>query len=105
MYFNLFNPDQNYGGGYENINTGILGPVQLVGQSGDETVIKDLSEHKWSYKVGLHGMKDKLFSSDSRYATKWSAESLPVNRMMTWYKVHNPKFYCINFFLCSVFKL
>ncbi|KAL6223349.1 hypothetical protein ACLB2K_006736 [Fragaria x ananassa] len=73
----------NYGGGFEDIKTGIVGPVELVGQSGDETVIKNLSERKWSYKVGLHGMKDQLFSSASR---KWSVEGLPVNRTMTWYK-------------------
>ncbi|KAM1836147.1 hypothetical protein ACFX14_018109 [Malus domestica] len=76
----------NYGGGFEEIKTGISGPVVLVRQNGDEIVIKDLSAHKWSYKVGLHGLKNKLFSTDSRYATKWSTENLPINRMLTWYK-------------------
>ena len=64
---------------------GIVGPVVLIGKNGDETVIKDLSAHKWSYKVGLHGLTNKLFSSEK--ATKWSSENLPVNRMLTWYKV------------------
>ncbi|KAL6224296.1 hypothetical protein ACLB2K_003151 [Fragaria x ananassa] len=73
----------NYGGGFEDIKTGIIGPVELVGQNGDETVIKNLSERKWSYKVGLHGMNDQLFSSASR---KWSVEGVPENRTMTWYK-------------------
>ncbi|CAB4318482.1 unnamed protein product [Prunus armeniaca] len=76
----------NYGGGFDVINTGVPGPVVLVGQNGDEMVIKDLSAHKWSYEVGLHGLKNQLFSTDSRYAAKWSAENLPINRMMTWYK-------------------
>ncbi|KAL6224299.1 hypothetical protein ACLB2K_003154 [Fragaria x ananassa] len=52
--------------------------------NGDETVIKDLSAHKWSYKVGLHGLTNKLFSSEK--GTKWSSENLPVNTTMTWYK-------------------
>lgn len=85
--------DQNYGGGFDVINTGVPGPVVLVGQNGDEMVIKDLSAHKWSYEVGLHGLKNQLFSTDSRYAAKWSAENLPINRMMTWYKVSKPKCY------------
>ncbi|KAL6222089.1 hypothetical protein ACLB2K_005481 [Fragaria x ananassa] len=74
----------NYGGGYDLQAAGILGPVVLVGQNGDETVIKDLSAYKWSYKVGLHGLTNKLFSSEK--ATKWSSENLPVNTTMTWYK-------------------
>ena len=84
----LINHGQNYGGGYDLQPAGILGPVVLIGKHGDETVIKDLSAHKWSYKVGLHGLTNKLFSSDSRYETKWSSENLPVNKTMTWYKVY-----------------
>lgn len=85
----LINHGQNYGGGYDLQAAGILGPVVLVGQNGDETVIKDLSAHKWSYKVGLHGLTNKLFSSEK--ATKWSSENLPVNTTMTWYKVYQIK--------------
>ncbi|KAK9275963.1 hypothetical protein L1049_023238 [Liquidambar formosana] len=77
---------QNYGPMFDSKQTGIPGPVELVGRKGDEAVIKDLSAHKWGYKVGLHGLDNKLYSSDSRYASKWQAEDLPTKRMMTWYK-------------------
>ncbi|KAJ7969973.1 Beta-galactosidase [Quillaja saponaria] len=77
---------QNYGPQYDVKRSGILDPVELIGIKGDETVIKDLSSHKWSYKVGLHGFENKLFSLDSTLASKWESEQLPTNRMMTWYK-------------------
>ncbi|KAL0558579.1 hypothetical protein IC582_003156 [Cucumis melo] len=77
---------KNYGPQYDLIQSGIVGPVQLVGRHGDETVIKDLSNHKWTYEVGLHGFDNHLFSLESRFATKWQSGNLPVNRMMTWYK-------------------
>ncbi|KAJ7946663.1 Beta-galactosidase [Quillaja saponaria] len=79
---------QNYGSTYkyDMIRSGILGPVELIGSKGDETVIKDLSSHKWSYKIGLHGFENELFSSDSKFDSKWESQQLPINRMMTWYK-------------------
>ncbi|XP_011660030.1 beta-galactosidase 15 isoform X2 [Cucumis sativus] len=77
---------KNYGAQYDLIQSGIVGPVQLIGRHGDETIIKDLSNHKWSYEVGLHGFENRLFSPESRFATKWQSGNLPVNRMMTWYK-------------------
>lgn len=69
------------------IQTGIPGPVELVGRTGDETIIKDLSSHNWSYKVGLHGLENELFSSDSTHASDWQVEQLPIHRNLTWYKV------------------
>ncbi|XP_022931970.1 beta-galactosidase 15-like [Cucurbita moschata] len=77
---------QNYGPFFDMIQSGIPGPVELIGRNGDETLIKDLSSHKWSYEIGLHGFENRLFSSDSRFAAKWQSENLPVNKMMTWYK-------------------
>ncbi|CAK9159233.1 unnamed protein product [Ilex paraguariensis] len=78
---------QNYGPYFDVIETGLPGPVEIVGRNGDESVVKDLSAHKWSYKVGLNGLDDKLYSSaDSRFASQWQAKDLPTNRMMTWYK-------------------
>ena len=68
------------------VQSGIPGPVELIGRNGDETLIKDLSSHKWTYEIGLHGFENRLFSSDSRFAAKWQSENLPVNKMMTWYK-------------------
>ncbi|KAG6588100.1 Beta-galactosidase 7, partial [Cucurbita argyrosperma subsp. sororia] len=77
---------QNYGPFFDMIQSGIPGPVELIGRNGDETLIKDLSSHKWTYEIGLHGFENRLFSSDSRFAAKWQSENLPVNKMMTWYK-------------------
>ncbi|XP_023529881.1 beta-galactosidase 15-like isoform X2 [Cucurbita pepo subsp. pepo] len=77
---------QNYGPFFDMVQSGIPGPVELIGRNGDETLIKDLSSHKWTYEIGLHGFENRLFSSDSRFAAKWQSENLPVNKMMTWYK-------------------
>ncbi|XP_010518958.1 PREDICTED: beta-galactosidase 15-like [Tarenaya hassleriana] len=74
----------NYGAFFETGAAGITGPVEIVGWNGDETVVKNLSGHKWSYKTGLDGFQDQLFSSET--SSKWSEESVPFNRMMTWYK-------------------
>ncbi|GAB4846757.1 Beta-galactosidase 7 [Ancistrocladus abbreviatus] len=73
---------QNYGPKYDLIPNGIPGPVQLISSRGDEKVIKDLSSHKWTYKVGLHGLDKHLYDEKS----SWQVEDLPTNRTMTWYK-------------------
>ncbi|KAK7388278.1 hypothetical protein VNO78_23091 [Psophocarpus tetragonolobus] len=79
---------QNYGPYYDTWDSGLVGPVELVSVKGDETIVKDLSSHKWLYKVGLHGWDQEFFSEDSHYAShdKWESERLPTNRMLTWYK-------------------
>ncbi|KAI6682076.1 hypothetical protein NL676_035957 [Syzygium grande] len=77
---------QNYGPMFDLVQNGIPGPVEIVGRKGDERVIKDLSGHVWSYKVGLHGINNKLFSDDSASASNWQGKDLPTNRTMTWYK-------------------
>ncbi|XAR51103.1 Beta-galactosidase [Bertholletia excelsa] len=77
---------QNYGAYFDTINSGLTGPVELVGRKGDETIIKDLSNHKWTYKVGLNGFDEKVYSVDSQFAAKWESQDLPIKRMMTWYK-------------------
>ncbi|CAK9171385.1 unnamed protein product [Ilex paraguariensis] len=77
---------QNYGPKFDVIQTGIPGPVEIIGRKGDESIIKDLSAHNWSYKVGLNGEDDKLYSTDSHYASIWQAADLPTERRMTWYK-------------------
>ena len=66
--------------------TGITGPISIIGRNSDETIVKDLSAHKWSYKTGLNGFENQLFRTES--PSKWSAESVPLNRSMTWYKVN-----------------
>ncbi|KAJ6341053.1 hypothetical protein OIU78_009265 [Salix suchowensis] len=73
----------NYGSNFDLTQAGVRGPVELVGYHDDEIVIKDLSSHKWSYKVGLEGLYQELFSSDS---SKWQQDNYPTNQMFTWYK-------------------
>uniref|UniRef100_A0A7N0VC10 beta-galactosidase n=1 Tax=Kalanchoe fedtschenkoi TaxID=63787 RepID=A0A7N0VC10_KALFE len=78
---------KNYGPMYDLTKAGIAGPVEIVSKIGsDETVIKDLSAHNWTYKIGLYGMKNELYSTTSRSADKWSTDNLPTNRKLTWYK-------------------
>jgi hypothetical protein len=69
---------------------GLVSPIELIGTKGDETIIKDLSSHKWTYKVGLHGWENKFFNQDSLFASssKWESDQLPINKMLTWYKVN-----------------
>ncbi|KAF8049209.1 hypothetical protein N665_2276s0002 [Sinapis alba] len=57
----------NYGAFFESKPAGITGPISIIGRNDDETIVKDLSAHKWSYKT---------------------VESVPFNRTMTWYKVN-----------------
>lgn len=60
-------------------------------------MIKDLSNHKWSYQNGLKGFDDELFRGDTG---KWLSDELPINRRMTWYKVWIKinKFLLINYY-------
>ncbi|KAI3443528.1 hypothetical protein Pfo_000193 [Paulownia fortunei] len=77
---------QNYGPRFDLIQTGLPGPIEIIGRKGDESIIKDLSRHKWSYKVGLKGLENELFNDDKKFAAQWQSENLPINRRMTWYK-------------------
>ncbi|KAL3744635.1 hypothetical protein ACJRO7_013837 [Eucalyptus globulus] len=81
---------QNYGPMFDLVQNGVPGPVEIEGRKGDERVIKDLSGHLWSYKVGLHGINHKFFSIDpaldSASASKWQSKDLPTNRSLSWYK-------------------
>ncbi|XP_048591521.1 beta-galactosidase 15-like [Brassica napus] len=74
----------NYGAFFESKPAGITGPISITGRNVDETIVKDLSAHKWSYKTGLNGFENQLFRTES--VSKWSVESVPFNRTMTWYK-------------------
>ncbi|KAL0866248.1 hypothetical protein Bca101_045366 [Brassica carinata] len=74
----------NYGAFFESKPAGITGPVSINGINGDETIVKDLSAHKWSYKTGLNGFENQLFRTESM--SKWSDQNVPFNRTMTWYK-------------------
>ncbi|KAJ1439952.1 Glycoside hydrolase, family 35 [Sesbania bispinosa] len=79
---------QNYGKNYDKWHAGLVGPIEVIGRKDDETIIKDLSSHKWTYKVGLHGWDNRFFSEDSLFASasKWESDQLPINKMFTWYK-------------------
>ncbi|KAF7801334.1 beta-galactosidase 15-like [Senna tora] len=75
---------QNYGAFYDKGPSGLVGPIEVIGRKGDETIIKDLSSHKWSYKIGLDGWKNNLFNENS--TSKWVSHQLPTNKSFTWYK-------------------
>ncbi|XP_074317084.1 beta-galactosidase 15-like isoform X2 [Silene latifolia] len=79
---------KNYGAYFDMVPTGITGPVELLGVRGDETVIKNLTLHTWSYLTGLQGLdRDMLFSERSVHATRWrSSGDFRINTTLTWYK-------------------
>ncbi|CAF2168810.1 unnamed protein product, partial [Brassica napus] len=66
----------NYGAFFENKPAGITGPIFITRINGDETIVKDLSAHKWSYKTGLNGFENQLFRTESMF--KWLHSSLPL---------------------------
>ena len=61
--------------------------VGVVGKKGDETIIKDLSNNMWYYKIGLDGWDKKFFSEQSGFNAKWALDQLPTNQSLIWYKV------------------
>ncbi|KAL2227770.1 beta-galactosidase 15-like [Sesamum indicum] len=75
---------QNYGPNFDVVQTGLPGPIEIIGQKGDECIIKDLSKRTWTYKVGLDGFNTKLFNNNVDKV--WSTGEMPINKMMTWYK-------------------
>lgn len=80
--------EQNYGPRFDLVSTGLPGPIEIVGRRGDETMIKDLSKHKWSYQNGLKGFDEEFFKKEDKASSEWKSEELPINRKMTWYKVN-----------------
>lgn len=58
------------------------GTVELIGRKGDESAMKDISAHKWTNMVGLHGLDHKLYNGDSAI---WPSDDLPTNRRLKWY--------------------
>ncbi|XP_021750275.1 beta-galactosidase 15-like [Chenopodium quinoa] len=77
---------KNYGSFYDLTPVGITGPVKLVGKQG--AVLKDLSNHAWTYHTGLEGLDhDHLYSEKSLYVNKWrTSHGMPINTRMIWYK-------------------
>ncbi|EOY30206.1 Beta-galactosidase 7-like protein [Theobroma cacao] len=76
----------NYGPMFDLNVTGVLSPVELVAHKEGGKVVKDLSSQKWSYKVGLDGVANKLYETDCPSKLKWGSDSIPVDRNLTWYK-------------------
>lgn len=68
------------------VGSGIPGPVEIIGRKGDESIVKDLSHHKWSYKVGLNGFTNHFFDPNNKYASQWLTDDLPIHKKMIWYK-------------------
>ncbi|XP_058109027.1 beta-galactosidase 15-like [Magnolia sinica] len=74
----------NYGAFFDLVPAGIVGgPIELVGNG---NVSKDLSASQWSYKIGLNGYAQEVYSENPKHDPKWTTEALPLNRRMTWYK-------------------
>ncbi|XP_041010238.1 beta-galactosidase 3-like [Juglans microcarpa x Juglans regia] len=80
----------NNGPHFEMRKTGILGPVVIHGLDQGK---RDLSQHKWSYKVGLKGEAMNLGSPNSISSVDWMQEFLAAEKQkpLTWYKTHFDK--------------
>ncbi|XP_039019128.1 beta-galactosidase-like [Hibiscus syriacus] len=76
---------KNYEAKFDLVGAGITSPVELVLKKGDETIIKDLSSNKWTYKIGLDGISNKFFDP-SKSSLKWISDQIPINKNFTWYK-------------------
>ncbi|EPS70273.1 beta-galactosidase, partial [Genlisea aurea] len=77
----------NVGGHYETWNTGVLGPVALLGLDQGRW---DLTWARWTYQVGLKGDSLNLVSPNGAASVDWFPSSLAaVNRQpLTWYRAY-----------------
>ncbi|KAL9272366.1 Beta-galactosidase 7-like protein, partial [Drosera capensis] len=73
----------NYGGNFDTVPVGVLGPVKLTATSSSGVIVKDLSTNQWKYKVGLDGEDHHLYTGQ---ASKWHTEGLPIGKELVWYK-------------------
>ncbi|KAF7142336.1 hypothetical protein RHSIM_Rhsim05G0021700 [Rhododendron simsii] len=74
----------NVGVHYETWNTGVLGPVTLKGLNEGT---RDLTNQKWSYKVGLKGEGLSLNTLSGSSSVEWvEGSSLAQKQPLTWYK-------------------
>ncbi|KAL9660812.1 hypothetical protein QQ045_025630 [Rhodiola kirilowii] len=75
----------NVGVHFEKRNTGVLGPVTLLGLASGTW---DMSKWQWSYKVGLKGEDLSLHSLSGSSSVEWvEGSSLVQKQPLTWYKV------------------
>lgn len=77
----------NVGGHYETWNTGVLGPVALLGLDQGK---QDLSWAKWTYQVGLKGESMDLVSPNGYSSADWIQGSLIAEKQqpLTWHKAY-----------------
>ncbi|XP_051144440.1 beta-galactosidase 3 [Andrographis paniculata] len=77
----------NIGGHYETWNTGVLGPVALLGLDRGK---QDLSWAKWTYQVGLKGESLNLVSPNGIASVEWMQGSLIAEKQqpLTWHKAY-----------------
>ncbi|XP_028774228.1 beta-galactosidase-like [Neltuma alba] len=74
----------NVGLHFETWNAGVLGPATLKGLNEGT---RDLSQQKWSYKVGLKGEALSLHTVSGSNSVEWAKGSLLAKRQpLTWYK-------------------
>ncbi|XP_065864530.1 beta-galactosidase 15-like [Euphorbia lathyris] len=79
----------NYGPHFENIDTGIHGPIQIISRSksGFPDVVKDISSSRWVYKTGLHGEDLGLPQVDPHHHLYfYFGRNNNCNRPFIWYK-------------------
>ncbi|XP_020223294.1 beta-galactosidase [Cajanus cajan] len=74
----------NVGLHFETWNAGVLGPITLKGLNEGT---RDLSQQKWSYKVGLKGEALSLHTISGSNSVEWARGSLVATKQpLTWYK-------------------
>ncbi|KAG7546061.1 Galactose-binding-like domain superfamily [Arabidopsis suecica] len=74
----------NVGVHYETWNTGVLGPVTLKGVNSGTW---DMSQWKWSYKIGTKGEALNIHTVTGSSTMEWKQGSLVATKQpLTWYK-------------------
>ncbi|XP_051131555.1 beta-galactosidase-like [Andrographis paniculata] len=69
---------------YEKWNTGVLGPVTLKGVNEGT---RDLSNQRWSYKVGLKGESLQLHTIGGSSSVKWvEGSAFAQKQPLTWHR-------------------
>ncbi|KAK8602320.1 hypothetical protein V6N12_052131 [Hibiscus sabdariffa] len=74
----------NVGTHFETWNAGVLGPVTLNGLNEGT---RNISNQKWSYKIGLKGEALNLYTIAGSSSVEWAEGSILMKRQpLTWYK-------------------
>lgn len=79
-----FTENQNVGLHFETWNAGVLGPITLQGLNSGTW---DLSQRKWTYKVGMKGEAFSLQTVSGSSSVTWAeGPCLAQKQPLTWYK-------------------